>query len=189
MVYNGKVKQDFAPIRLAVSGKMRSGKDTLSEYLVKRYGFTRFAFADRLKAVAVELFGMSVSRKDRHLLVELGRKMCEVDRLVWVNYVLGKIPLRANVIISDVRFRYEYDALRAFDFTMVRMETDRDTQVGRLMKFGSAADVSLLDDRSETDLDAAQFDWTIDGTTYGTIHTMADRMMTKLGRRPLDDDG
>lgn len=189
MVYNGKVEKNAGPARLAVSGKMRSGKDTLSEYLVKRYGFTRFAFADRLKEVAVELFGMSMERKDRHLLVELGRKMCEVDRLVWVNCVLGKIPLRADVVISDMRFQYEYDALKAFGFTMIHMEIDRDTQVKRIMKCGSAVDMSLLDDRSETDLDSAEFDWRIDGMTYGIINTMADHMMTKLGRRPLDDNG
>jgi len=189
MVYNGKVEKDAGPARLAVSGKMRSGKDTLSEYLVKRYGFTRFAFADRLKEVAVELFGMSVARKDRHLLVELGRKMCEVDRLVWVNYVLGKVPLRADVVITDMRFRYEYDVMRAFGFMTVRIDIDRDEQVRRVMKLGSATDMSLLDDRSETELDHADFDWVISGMTYGTIHSGADALMKEIGRRPLDDNG
>jgi hypothetical protein len=188
-MYNGKVEKDTSPARLAVSGKMRSGKDTLSGYLVKRYGFVRFAFADRLKEVAVELFGMSMERKDRHLLVELGRKMCEVDRLVWVNYVLGKIPLRASVVISDMRFRYEYDALKAFNFTMVRMDVDRDTQVKRIMKCGSAVDMSLLDDRSETELDSAAFDCHVSGLTYGTLNSGADELMKRLGRRPLDDNG
>jgi hypothetical protein len=183
------VEKNAGPARLAVSGKMRSGKDMLSEYLVKRYGFTRFAFADRLKEVAVELFGMSMERKDRHLLVELGRKMCEVDRLVWVNCVLGKIPLRADVVISDMRFRYEYDALKAFGFKMVRMCVERDTQVKRIMKFGSAVDMSLLDDRSETDLDGAEFDWKINGLTYGTINNGAETLMAHMGRRPLDDNG
>ncbi|MCK9600707.1 MAG: hypothetical protein M0R06_16820 [Sphaerochaeta sp.] len=183
------VEKDKSPARLAVSGKMRSGKDTLSEYLVKRYGFARFAFADRLKDVAVELFGMSASRKDRHLLVGLGRKMCEVDQLVWVNYVLGKIPLRADVVISDVRFRYEYDVLKAFGFSMVRVTVDRDTQVKRVMKCGSAVDISLLDDRSETDLDTAQFDYFVDGISYGSINSGADAIMRRLGRRPLDDNG
>jgi len=184
-VYNGKVKQNMPPIRLAVSGKMRSGKDTLAEYLAESYGFVRFAFADRLKEVAVELFGMSVARKDRHLLVELGRKMCEVDQLVWVNYVLGKIPLRADVAISDMRFRYEYDALKAFRFTMARVEIDRDVQIRRATKSGSAVDVALMDDRSETDLDSVCFDFSINGMTYGTIGAGADAMMAKLGRRPL----
>ena len=185
MAYNGTVTEDKVPVlRLAVSGKMRSGKDTLAERLVERYGFKRYAFADRLKEVARELFGMPLGAKNRHLLVELGRKMCEVDRLVWVNCVLGQMPLRQDVIISDLRFKYEYHALKAFDFIIVRVDSDEETRLKRVGKFGSRVDLALVDDPSETDLDDMEFDWVIDGTTYDSLYEGATVMMKAIGRTP-----
>ncbi len=40
---------------IGISGRKRSGKDTFAERLVSHHGFTRVAFADPLKAVAVDL--------------------------------------------------------------------------------------------------------------------------------------
>jgi len=188
MAYNGMVTEDKAPVlRLAVSGKMRSGKDTLADRLVERYGFRRYAFADRLKEVARELFGMPPGAKNRHLLVELGRKMCEIDKLVWVNHVLGQMPLRCDVVISDLRFRYEYLALKAFDFVMVRVDSDEDARLRRIEKYGSRVDMALVNDQSETDLDDMEFDWVLDGTTYDSLHEGAAMMMKGIGRRPTHE--
>jgi len=186
MSYNKKVVNDLRPVvRLAVSGKMRSGKDTLVARLVERYGMTRYAFADRLKEVACELFGMPAEHKNRHLLVELGRKMCEIDKLVWVNGVLGKMPLRQDVAISDMRLKYEYHALKAFGFVMVRVACDDNVRLERIARFGSKVDLALVDDASETGLDDAEFDYCLDGTTYGSLYAQADRMMQSLEREPF----
>ena len=186
MEYNGTVEESKAPVlRLAVSGKMRSGKDTLAERLVERYGFSRYAFADRLKEVARELFGMPLGGKNRHLLVELGRKMCEIDRLVWVNLVLGRMPLRQDVVVSDMRFQYEYHALKAFGFVTVRVNCDHGMRLARVERYGSKVDLALLDDLSETDLDGAEFDFRVDGTSLDALHRGAEGMMALLGRRPV----
>ena len=185
MTYNETVTGYKAPVlRLAVSGKMRSGKDTLASRLVKRYGFTRYAFADRLKEVAQELFRMPPGTKNRHLLVELGRKMCEIDRLVWVNYVLSQMPLRCDVVISDLRFKYEYHALKAFDFIIVRVASEEQARLRRVERFGSRVDMALVDDPSETDLDDMQFDWVIDGTEYDSLYEGTAVMMKAMGRKP-----
>ena len=189
MVYNGGTMEEHkTPIlRLAVSGKMRSGKDTLADRLVERYGFIRYAFADRLKEVARELFGMPMGAKNRHLLVELGRKMCEVDKMVWVNYVLSKIPLKQDVVISDLRFKYEYYALKAFDFIVVRVDGNEQARLSRVERFGSRVDIALVDDQSETDLDEMGFDWVLDGTTYDSLYEGAADMMKAMGRRPAHE--
>lgn len=188
MTYNKNVREGIAPVlRLAVSGKMRSGKDTLVARLVERYGFTRYAFADRLKEVACELFDMKSGAKNRHLLVELGRKMCEVDRLVWVNSVLSKMPLRQDVAISDMRFKYEYHALKVFDFVMVRVDCDQDARLSRVTMYGSKVDLALANDPSETDLDEVTFDYRLDGTTYDSLYDGAAQMMRDLGRASYND--
>lgn len=44
---------------IAMSGKMGSGKDTGVEYLIKNYGFKRMAFADDLKYMCMNSFGLT----------------------------------------------------------------------------------------------------------------------------------
>jgi hypothetical protein len=181
-MYNGIVRNESV-VRVAMSGKMRSGKDSFSDRLVSKYGFRKYAFADRLKEVAREMYGMPPGIKDRHLLVELGRKMCEVDQLVWVNYVLGKMPLRQDVVVSDMRFQYEYHALKAFGFVMVRVNVDEATRVARVTRHGSKVDLALMTDKSETDLDNCAFDYTVNGDTYDSLYAGVNRVMTTLGRK------
>lgn len=42
---------------IGICGKARSGKDTMAERLVLNYGYTRYAFADPLKAAVNEMYG------------------------------------------------------------------------------------------------------------------------------------
>jgi cytidylate kinase len=44
---------------IGVCGKMGAGKDTVGDYLVKKHGFIRLAFADVLKKVCFDLFGVT----------------------------------------------------------------------------------------------------------------------------------
>ncbi|MDT2278152.1 hypothetical protein [Paenibacillus larvae] len=34
---------------IALTGKLRAGKDTVAEYLMERYGYARYAFGDGVK--------------------------------------------------------------------------------------------------------------------------------------------
>lgn len=44
-----------AHVLIGLSGKKRAGKDTVAAYLVEKYGFTRVAFADPLREVALKV--------------------------------------------------------------------------------------------------------------------------------------
>lgn len=171
-----------APIRVGLSGKMRSGKDSAAHYLQAHYGIEQYAFADRMKELAIDLFGMKPGRKDRRLLVEFSRKMLELDRMVWVNYVLREIPIKSDVCVSDVRYQHEYHALKAFGFVLVRVECDEETRLERVKTRGSAVDLALLEDQSETDLDSVLFDFVLDGSSFESLYEGADVVMQSLGR-------
>lgn len=123
---------------IGLSGYARSGKDTVAEYLVEHYGFTRMAFADPMKealrrlnplitfggmdgislAWAVEKSGWEVVKDEspevRGLLqrmgTEVGRNMFGED--FWVDYAIGQSWKNDNVVFSDVRFRNEAHAIQ-----------------------------------------------------------------------------
>lgn len=42
-----------------IAGKLESGKDTVADYLVNNYGYKKMAFADNLKHLAIEVFGVT----------------------------------------------------------------------------------------------------------------------------------
>jgi dephospho-CoA kinase len=125
-------------MKIALSGKMFSGKSVIAEYLRTKYGFIEIAFADKLKDIAEDLFGMDTRHKDRELLQVLGMKMREIDSLVWVKYIIDIIPhfveAGYSVVVSDVRLLNEFDSLKKIGFTMVRCEIDPAIQQQRLMK-------------------------------------------------------
>ena len=54
-------------IKIAICGKMCSGKSTLSEYINTTYGpFEKHAFGDKVKNITIDLF--QIEKKDRKLL-------------------------------------------------------------------------------------------------------------------------
>lgn len=68
-----------------LTGKMRSGKDTVADHLTQEYGFTKLALADGVKEIAHDFFSMK--EKDRELLINIGMKMREIDPEVWIKRV------------------------------------------------------------------------------------------------------
>lgn len=109
---------------IGLSGKLQSGKDTVAEYLIKKYNFNRLAFADKLKEMARDLFLWN-GEKDaygRKLLQDVGMKMREIKDDVWINYILRKIDTNKNYIITDVRYQNEANSLLKFGAILWRIE-------------------------------------------------------------------
>lgn len=104
-------------ILVLVSGKAGAGKDTVGEYLVRKFGFKRYAFADRLKEIAREVgWNGEKDEKGRRLLQELGSVVRRYDQDTWVNIVLDKIKEENSkkVVITDCRYVNEYLRARKF---------------------------------------------------------------------------
>ncbi len=76
--------------KIALCGKMRSGKDTVAKYLSTRYEYERFAFGDELKWYYHELFGFE-GTKDREGYQWFGQTMRERDEDIWIRKCFGKI--------------------------------------------------------------------------------------------------
>lgn len=115
---------------IGLTGYAQSGKDTVANYLVKNHGFTRIAFADKIRdmlyemnpmvngeplQISVDVDGWDKAKQRpsvRLLLQNLGvaaRKVIDED--VWIRAALSAADLNQNVVITDVRFVNEADRI------------------------------------------------------------------------------
>lgn len=148
---------------IGLTGLKQAGKDTVGNVLVRNHGFVRFAFADRLKdmALAIDPHVATFENQDsptgrccerlsglvdavgweraktfpdvRRLLQRLGKEAVR-DHLgenVWVDVVMRQAePLMKtglDVVITDVRFLNEYDAIAKHDGMVWRIVRDGQT--------------------------------------------------------------
>lgn len=182
-------------MKIAISGKMGSGKTALANVLQDRYLFHKFSFADKLKKTAMDLWGLSrddvygPNKKNyRKLMQDFGKHMRDVDENVWVNIILREIKAREalietygtenifgdNIVIDDVRYKNEYHALKEAGFVMVRMDAS-DTARKRRLGDGFLETNHL----SEVDLDDI-IDWDMvvlnDSEDLNTLFQAADSL-------------
>jgi len=177
---------------VALTGKARAGKDTAGRFLVERYGYTRVAFADGVREVALAIDPYVVSRGGaRHRLSTMvhalgwedAKRHPEVRRLlqvigteagrdifgsdVWVNLAMRKAAgVDGPLVFTDVRFPSEADAARNLGAIVVRLERD-----------GAGAG----DHTSETAMDDYPVAVTI--INNGTVAELEDALAFVVGER------
>lgn len=132
-------------LKIAISGKARSGKNTLAEQIIEilEQDCKTFAFADPVKEIVMIMFptsnpehlwGPSEFRSTllpgtefsyRDLLLELGalgRRYCQN---AWINATMSIVDKylfdHNNAIISDVRFLNELQAVKENGFYTIRI--------------------------------------------------------------------
>jgi hypothetical protein len=132
---------------VGLSGWARSGKDTAAAYLVENHGFTRMSFAAPMKEAlyrlnpritinnvigtpirtGVDIYGWDDLKEHgpevRELLqrfgTEVGREMFGKD--FWVDQAIRNSPDGSKVVVSDVRYPNEADAIKALGGSVWRI--------------------------------------------------------------------
>ena len=124
---------------IGLSGYARSGKDEVAKVLVEEYGFTRVAFADKIRELLyetnpivdthyrlqslVDAYGWDeVKRRPqvRELLQNVGvgaRKVFSNE--FWIAQALSEIHFEDNWVITDVRFENEANRIKQYDNAQV----------------------------------------------------------------------
>tara|TARA_B100001123_G_C15174951_1_gene972956 strand:- start:166 stop:693 length:528 start_codon:yes stop_codon:yes gene_type:complete len=119
--------------KIAVTGKMCSGKTTLCNYLCQiEPRFQIFSFGKKVKQVATDLFQMDPLVKDRSLLTNLATKMREIDPEVWVNYVIRQCKDVDYCLVDDLRYQNEYEALIKNGFQIIQLQVSDELQEQRI---------------------------------------------------------
>lgn len=114
---------------IGIAGKFCSGKTTLCKLLYREYDNSKiFNFADKVKDIATDLFGMT--DKDRTLLQNIGMKMREINKDVWVDYVINQCVAKDHIyIIGDVRYQNECEIIRQKGGITFYIERHRDLRL------------------------------------------------------------
>ena len=126
---------------IGLSGYAQSGKDTVAQILVDNYGYTRVAFADKIRELLyemdpplpigygleahvvglqnyVEIYGWETGKQNltvRSMLQNIGlgaRKVFGED--FWVKQALSSCKPWEKIVVTDVRFKNEADYLKGF---------------------------------------------------------------------------
>ena len=117
-------------MKIAICGPICSGKSYISDYLVKKYKLTKYAFGDKVKDIARDLFSMTY--KDRKLIQTIADKMKDIEPDIWAKYVIAHIKNSDNIIIDDLRFLNEASYLHEENFIIIKLTIDKETQLKRL---------------------------------------------------------
>ena len=128
---------------IGLTGKARSGKDTVAQMLYAQHAFTRIAFADPLKLAAQQMFGLTTEQTwhDSHkeeVISYWGMSPRQMFQLfgneavkpvfgadVWIkrwNMSYSFFKDTDDIIVPDVRFDHEAAHIRALGGVIVEIQ-------------------------------------------------------------------
>lgn len=139
---------------VGIVGKLGSGKTSLANYLVSEFGYCKVSFADPMKRMVKEFFGVEKGHPQyRELMQKLGTDWFRsVDEDVWVKYLLNNTT-GDGLVIDDVRFPNEAKGLLNAGWALVYLDCNEPIRIERVMKRDGSFDPACLTHASETGVD------------------------------------
>lgn len=180
-------------IKIAITAQMRAGKDTVGNYFRDKHGYRTFAFADKPKRIAEDLFDyveFADFGKDREKPRDVAEALrLYVDPNVWVRYVARQIEAAEDskslrgIVIKDVRLKQEYEWVRANGYTVIKLETPEETRKDRAKAAGDKERPEDYTHDSERYVNGFEADYTIvnDGTLT-ELYEKVDEVLAKIKR-------
>jgi dephospho-CoA kinase len=173
MKHTLNVNREVSIVKIALTGKLRAGKDEVAQHLYIRHGFNRVAFGDALKRHAHEVFPwIPQSSKPRALFQAFGQLMREIDPDVWVKHaeraVQGALDFRVNtgaervgIVLTDVRQANEVAWCRENGFTLIRVTAPDEVRIARAIAANDDFTVHDLAHETELAIDGFAVDYEI----------------------------
>jgi dephospho-CoA kinase len=188
-----KVEREIPVVKIALTGKLRAGKDELAHHLYIRHGFDRVAFGDALKKNAHATFPwVSEFSKPRALYQSYGQLMRQIDPDVWIKHaeraVKGAIDFRVNtgaeqigVVITDLRQPNEYEWARNNGYTIIRVTAPDEDRIARAKIAGDDFIEADLEHETESHIDGFAVNAEIinDGT-IDDLKAQIDEIIAKI---------
>lgn len=183
---------------IGLTGKKRSGKDTVGQMLRATFGFESYALAGPVKQIGMSVYGLTRRQVDgldgydreevlpewgcsvRHILQRIGTELGrEIHEDTWVRKMVARFEQLeggdcVGVVVTDVRFPNEAEAIRAAGGEVWRISRP---------SVESSGDTHA----SETSIDLIRPDWLIHNT--GTLEDLAVRVEEALGDLEVPEVG
>lgn len=177
-------------LKIALTGKMRSGKDEVARRLMYEHGFEfPIGFGDMLKFYADKVYCHTVNTeaKQRRMYQVFGQACREYDPDVWIRHVefsvnkaLDKRSTR-GIVISDLRQPNEYDWCKRNGFVIVRVTAPDEIRLERAKQAGDIFEADDLAHETESYVDSFEVDYEIvnDGS-LDELYAKVDELVAKL---------
>lgn len=151
-------------IKIALIGKMRSGKDTIGEWLINEYEFKKYAFADGIGEIIDKYFPEArANGKPRLHYQHIGQELRKLNPDVWVNYLMRTLEKDDyhRIIITDTRQVNEVKTLKENGFIIIKVEADEETRIKRILESGDNFNIEHFQHETEAQVDLTEADITI----------------------------
>ena len=156
-------------MKVALFGKMRSGKDTVGKILIDEYHFKRFAFGDGIGEIIEKYFPEALAGgKPRKHYQHIGQELRVLNPDVWVNYLISNIKefelvckvfnMPEKVVITDGRQFNEAEKLREEGFLIIKVTTPEELRFKRMKELGDVFSPEQLNHETELQVDMIQAD-------------------------------
>jgi hypothetical protein len=154
-------KHDKYRRRIAFMGAMCSGKTFCANHLVNQFGYIKLGFADKLKALAYDLYG--IQGKDgeaRRILQTLADDLRKYDPDLFVKHLLYKAKQYENqsIVVDDLRFKVEADALRKNGFIIIKTVCNDAIRQDRIARLYPSTPTTAQGHRSEQEWTRIRYD-------------------------------
>ena len=153
-------------MRIAISGKMCSGKTSCYEYLEYKFKqafmlentiddhlpLQKLSFGKPIKDMYNHMF--NTLEKNRNAMQTIGDSFRSIDNDVFANYLVRQCSDNKIYVVDDLRFKNEYDILKKNGFITIRLVVDYDKLKTWYQTLYPNEDYNTFcDHRSEVDLD------------------------------------
>jgi dephospho-CoA kinase len=193
MKHTINVNREVTIVKIALCGRLRSGKDTAANHLYIRHSFNPVAFGGALKKNAHATFPwVSEYSKPRALYQQFGQLMRQIDPDVWIKHaeraVKGAIDYNVNigaekvgVVITDLRQPNEYEWARANGFSIIRVTAPDEDRLWRAKLAGDDFNEADLEHETESHIDGFAVDAEIiNSGTIDELKELVDNIIAKI---------
>lgn len=180
-------------IKIAITGKLRSGKDSAAWHLFYAHDFAvPIAFGTTLKNMYHSLFPwVNKDAKPREAYQKFGQLMREqFDEDVWVKHAARSVDFALDsrktvgVVISDLRQPNEYEWAKSNGFIIVRVTAPDELRIERAKAAGDDFSAEDLAHDTEQHVDGFAVDYEVvnDGS-LADLYAQVDAVMDEIRRK------
>jgi len=123
-------------VKIAICGKMGSGKTTLANNLIKAYPiFKKRSLASGVKKFARFVYDIPSEKKDRILFQKIGDgARTELFEDIWITTMLRQCEGEDFLIVDDVRYYNEVVKLKQKGWNIIKINISNELQEQRIQR-------------------------------------------------------